>query len=99
MISARLSAFVLGLALATTLPAAELPPPGASACLGCHPVAARSNAPVVSLIAMPAEQIIARMQAWRDGADPSSVMARIAKGFDAEKTVAMAHYFSRQKAK
>jgi cytochrome c553 len=99
MISARLSLLGLGLALGASLTAGELPPAGATSCLGCHPMTARRNGPVPGLAGQPADQITARMQAWRDGAEPGSVMARIAKGFDEGKTAAIALYFSHQAAR
>ncbi len=93
MICARLSLAGIGLALAASLQAAELPPPGASACLGCHPAKARADAPVISLTGLPAAQIAARMLAWRNGAEPATVMNRIAKGFDEAQIAAIARYF------
>jgi cytochrome c553 len=73
-------------------------PPGASSCLGCHPVAA-DGGPVAPLATLTAEQIVTAMQAYRSGARPATVMDRIAKGFSDEEMHTIAQWFARAKAK
>jgi cytochrome subunit of sulfide dehydrogenase len=76
--------------------ALTLPPPGASSCGGCHappggattvpPLAGRSAADIVKLMA-----------AFRSGAQPATVMDRIAKGFSEAETEAIAAWYAGQK--
>lgn len=73
-------------------------PPGASSCLGCHPVTA-DGGPVLPLATLTAEQIVTAMQAYRSGARPATVMDRVAKGFSDEEIHAIAHWYARAKAK
>jgi cytochrome c553 len=73
-------------------------PPGASSCLGCHPVGA-SDSPVLSLATLTTEQIVTAMQAYRSGARPATVMDRVAKGFSDEEVRAIAQWYARAKAK
>ena len=82
------------------LPAVALggPPPGASSCQGCHPIAA-SDGPVLALSTFTAEQIVTAMQAYRSGARPATVMDRIAKGFSDEEVHAIAQWYARAKTK
>jgi cytochrome c553 len=68
-------------------------PPGASACSGCHPPPGRTGA-VPSLQGRPAEEIAARMQAYRDGERAATVMGRIAKGFSDDEIRAIAAWLS-----
>jgi sulfide dehydrogenase cytochrome subunit len=84
---------ILACAPALTLAAG---PPGASSCLGCHPVAADSG-PVLSLSTLSAEQIVTAMQAFRSGTRPSTVMDRVAKGFSDEEVRAIAQWYARSK--
>ncbi len=73
-------------------------PPGASSCLGCHPVVA-DNGPVRALSSLTAEQIMTAMQAYRSGARPATVMDRVAKGFSDEEIRAIAQWYVRAKTK
>jgi cytochrome c553 len=86
--------------IAMAMPAAALagPPPGASSCLGCHPVAA-SDSPVLPLSTFTAAQIATAMQAYRSGTRPATVMDRVAKGFSDEETHAIAQWYARPKTK
>lgn len=85
--------------MAIVVPACVLaaPPPGASACLGCHPVA--TNGPVVSLSTLTSEQLETAMQAFRAGTRPATVMDRIAKGFSDDEVRAIAQWYASAKAK
>ena len=80
------------------IPAVALgaPPPGASSCLGCHPVTT-DGGPVLSLSSLQPEQMVSAMQAFRTGARPSTVMDRVAKGFTDEEVRAIAQWYAREK--
>ena len=96
----RMFVATMKIVIAMAIPAAALggPPPGASSCLGCHPVAA-SDSPVPALATLTAEQIVTAMQAYRSGARPATVMDRVAKGFSDEETHAIAQWYARAKTK
>ena len=91
---------VAAMMIAIAVPASALggSPPGASSCLGCHPVAA-NDGPVLSLSTLTAEQIVTAMQAYRSGARPATVMDRVAKGFSDEEIHAIAQWYARAKTK
>ena len=76
--------------LAAMLAAAGPPPPGASSCSGCHgaesPLAGRS-----------AKDISDAVIAFRSGARPSTVMGRIAKGFNDQEVGAIAAWWAERK--
>jgi len=86
--------------IAMAVPGAALggPPPGASSCQGCHPVAA-SDGPVLTLSTFTAEQIVTAMQAYRSGVRPATVMDRVAKGFSDEEVQTIAQWYARAKTK
>jgi sulfide dehydrogenase cytochrome subunit len=69
----------------TTAAAAELSPPGASSCSGCHAASAPVEMPVPRLVGRPA------------GDRPATVMDRIAKGFSDEEAAAIAAWYAGQK--
>jgi cytochrome c553 len=73
-------------------------PPGAASCLGCHPAKA-DGGPVLALAKLPAEQIVAALQAYRSGTRPATVMDRIAKGFSDEEIDAIAQWYARASKK
>jgi sulfide dehydrogenase cytochrome subunit len=81
----------------TTAAAAELSPPGASSCSGCHAASAPVEMPVPRLVGRPAADIIAAMQQFRTGDRPATVMDRIAKGFSDEEAAAIAAWYAGQK--
>lgn len=84
------ASIVLGL---LALPAAAAqPPPGATACSGCH--GTESGAVPASIQGRPAAQIIELMRSFRAGERPATVMDRIAKGFTEEETRAIAEWLS-----
>ena len=85
------------LAAATPSAAAEAPPPGASSCSGCHAANAAVQTPVPRLIAKPAAEIVAAVQAFRSGGRPATVMDRIAKGFTDDESKAIAAWFGAQR--
>jgi len=80
-----------------TVLAASDPPPGASACSGCHAANATVETPVPKILGRNADEIVAAMAAFRTGDKPSTVMGRIAKGFTAEEVRPIAAWFASQK--
>jgi cytochrome c553 len=73
------------------------PPLGARSCSGCHASNAAVETPVPRLVGRPASEIVAAMQAFRDGARPATVMDRIAKGFSDAEIAAIATWYAEQK--
>ena len=95
---ARRGAIIVGLLAIIAAPAgAAGPPPGASSCSGCHAPSAAVETPVPRLVGRPALEIVAAMQAFRDGGRPATVMDRIAKGFTDPETAAIAAWYAEQK--
>jgi len=95
---ARFISLVLAMTCAPALMAnaLELPPAGASSCGGCHaPVGVGTAVP--SLAGRASGDIVTQMQAFRSGAQPSTVMDRIAKGFSDAEIEAIAAWYARQK--
>ena len=69
----------------------------AATCASCHGTDGRSvTAEVVSLAGLPKEQIVAQMQAFRDGTRPATVMQQLAKGYSDAQIELLADYFSRR---
>jgi cytochrome c553 len=76
--------------------AAEMPPPGASSCTGCHAPKPVANSVIPHIAGRKAADIVEFMRNYRSGAWPSSVMGRIAKGFDDQQVDAIAAWFAAQ---
>jgi cytochrome c553 len=71
--------------------------PGASSCGGCHglrPVAGQAVPPIAG---RPASEIKEAMAAFQAGERPATIMTRIARGFSAEETSAIAAWLERQR--
>jgi sulfide dehydrogenase cytochrome subunit len=79
-----------GFALVLVLAAAAAPPPGASSCSGCHGAAS-------PIAGHGAAEMTAKLMAFRSDARQSTVMGRIAKGFDAAELSAIAGWWAAQK--
>lgn len=79
-----------GLGLVMMLTAAAPPPPGASSCSSCHGTAS-------PIAGKDAKAMTEALIAYRSGARPSTVMGRIAKGFDADELGAIAAWWAAQK--
>ncbi len=87
----------LFLALLLAGPAlAAPPPPGATACSGCHAQPARAGAAIPALHGRPAAEITAAMLAFRRGERPATVMDRIAKGFTEAEIPAISAWLAAQ---
>jgi cytochrome subunit of sulfide dehydrogenase len=71
-------------------------PAGASSCTGCH--AAQAGTPDMRALAgMPAAAITEKMNAFKAGSAPATIMDRIAKGFSEEEIRALATWYAAQK--
>ena len=77
--------------------AASEPPPGATACSGCHATGATAARSVPRLHGRDAGDIMTAMTGFRDGSLPATVMTRIAKGFSDDETRAIAAWLAAQK--
>jgi len=97
MIATRLLVAGLMVCASSAFATAPEPPPGASACSGCHPASAGRRTGVPSLAGRDPADIVAAMQAFRSGQRAATVMDRIAKGFsDAEVEAIAAWYADRR---
>jgi len=66
----------------------------AGACLFCHGTDGNGiGAAIPSITGLPADQFIYMMETYRDGYNPSTVMGRIARGYDDDQIAALAEYF------
>ena len=72
-------------------------PPGAPSCTGCHPATKSVATPVPRLNGRDAAQIVTAMTEFRTGKRATTVMDRIAKGFNDDETKAIAAWFAAQK--
>jgi cytochrome subunit of sulfide dehydrogenase len=77
--------------------AASAPPPGATACSGCHTAGATVASSVSRLYGRDANEIMTAMTGFRDGSVPATVMNRIAKGFSDDELRAIAAWLAAQK--
>jgi cytochrome subunit of sulfide dehydrogenase len=71
-------------------------PPGASSCSGCHALKGALVTPIPRLGGRNAAELAGQMQAFKSGQRPSTVMARIAKGFSDPEIEAIAEWFASQ---
>jgi len=79
---------------ASAYAAALEPPPGASACSGCHLASASHRPEVPALTGRKPADIVAAMQAFRSGQRAATVMDRIAKGFSEAEVEAIATWYA-----
>jgi cytochrome subunit of sulfide dehydrogenase len=71
-------------------------PPGASSCTGCHAAKRIPDSVIPRIAGRKASDIVQFMREYRSGAWPSSVMGRLAKGFDDQQIDAIAAWFAAQ---
>ena len=71
-------------------------PPGASSCTGCHAAQRIPDSVIPRIAGRKASDIVQFMREYRSGAWPSTVMGRIAKGFDDQQIDAIAAWFAAQ---
>lgn len=89
----RLCAAALLLLVSASFSAAEIGPPGASSCTGCHVAAARSSS-IPPIAGRPAAETAAALREFRNGSRPATVMDRIARGFTQAELDAIAEHFA-----
>lgn len=89
------AALLIALAAATPAPALaeDAPPPGASACTGCHGAGPEAAYPIGHLSAA---EIAAALAAFRGGERAATLMDRIAAGFTPAESEAIAAWFGRR---
>lgn len=98
------------LALAAMLPAAALaqtahanPDPLArnlaATCANCHGTDGRARGDMRPLAGMPAETLMAMLNAYRSGALPATIMHQIVKGYSDDQLRLIAGYFAAQSAR
>jgi len=90
-----LPALASTLLLAGRVQAAEAPP-GASSCTGCHASTKIADSVIPRIAGRKAADIATAMREFKSGAWPSTVMGRIAKGFDDQQIDAIAAWFAAQ---
>ena len=86
---------VVAALLASASAHAQVAPPGAAACSGCH-APAQVGSPGGPIAGRSAADIQAAMQEYRSGRRSATVMDRIAKGFSDEEVQAIAAWFAAQ---
>lgn len=67
----------------------------ASACFNCHGPEGVAPGPIPSIAGMPADQMIAMLNAFKaDEVPGATIMGRIARGYDDAEIAAIAAYFA-----
>ena len=66
----------------------------AQTCYVCHGPAGRSAPPIPTIARLPADILRSRMMEFKTGQLPSTVMARIAKGYSDEQITAISDYLA-----
>jgi cytochrome c553 len=68
----------------------------AAQCANCHGTNGKSVADVPSLAGQPAATLVQKMQDYRAGKLPASIMHQLSKGYSDDQVALMADYFSKQ---
>jgi sulfide dehydrogenase cytochrome subunit len=71
-------------------------PPGASSCTGCHASSKVADPAIPRIAGRSANDIAKALREYRGGTLQSSVMGRIAKGFDEQQIDTLAAWFAKQ---
>jgi cytochrome c553 len=71
----------------------------AATCANCHGTNGVSVGEVESLAGKPRDELVRKMQDFKTGAKPATVMHQLAKGYSDEQIQLMAGWFAAQKAK
>jgi|APFre7841882630_1041343.scaffolds.fasta_scaffold17163_1 sulfide dehydrogenase cytochrome subunit len=71
----------------------------AATCANCHGPNGVSVGPVESLAGKPKDEIVRKMQEYKKGTKPATVMTQLAKGYTDEQIDLVAGWFAAQKAK
>ena len=83
--------------------AAQAPDPNlarnlAATCANCHGTHGVSQGGIESLAGMSKDSIIRKMQDFKTGARPASIMNQLSKGYSDEQIALIAGWFAEQKA-
>ena len=99
---------MIGAALIAVLGAAQATAQGsdpalgrslAATCANCHGTNGVSVGEVESLAGKPRDELVRKMQDFKSGAKPATVMHQLAKGYTDEQIQLLAGWFAAQKAK
>ena len=71
----------------------------AATCANCHGTNGVSVGEVESLAGKPKDELVRKMQEFKTGAKPATVMVQLAKGYTDEQIEVVAGWFAAQKAK
>lgn len=71
----------------------------AATCANCHGTNGNSVGGVESLAARPRDEIVRKMQEFKNGAKPATIMHQLAKGYTDQQIELLAAWFAAQKAK
>jgi cytochrome c553 len=71
----------------------------AATCANCHGTNGRAEPGSEPLAGKPKEEIVRKMQEFKTGQRPASIMHQLAKGYTNEQIELIAGYFAAQKAK
>lgn len=91
----------LALAAASTTaqaPDANLARSLAATCTNCHGTNGVSQGGTESLAGMPREALVRKMQEFKSGTRPATIMTQLAKGYTDEQIALIAGWFAAQRA-
>jgi cytochrome subunit of sulfide dehydrogenase len=71
----------------------------AATCANCHGTGGVSRGEVESLAGKPRDELVRKMQEFKRGAKPATIMTQLAKGYSDEQIEVVAGWFAAQKAK
>lgn len=71
----------------------------AATCSGCHGTEGRGGGAMSALAGVPAERLLARLNAFRSGAEPATVMHQITRGYSQAQLALIAAYFAARPAR
>jgi len=91
------------LALVTAAAAAQTPDPNlarnlAATCANCHGTNGVSQGEIESLAGMSKDNMVRKMQEFKTGNKPASIMHQLSKGYTDEQIALIAGWFAAQKA-
>lgn len=66
----------------------------AGACAACHGPDGHSPGPMPSIAGQKSAYLEGQMLAFRDGREPSTIMARLMRGYEPDQIAALAQWFS-----